>query len=218
MVTSSVEFNLAHPLETVKPAVNLQVPLVPDSMIHHKIKDGKSNIIIRSRRGIPTLYYGVSSAWKAISAQLLLKRWNQVRDCLQNTVGLTTAQREVALRLLTFATHYRDVYVKEITVTAEPGCSKVTYWRTVRLLEEAGLLQVFNRFIVRQHAQISNLYRLDRLILLVARYLAEHGVPFLQRELQPALRMEGSLFWPWILGVNTERVPMLHPVLVGPLM
>jgi hypothetical protein len=37
---------------------------------------------------------------------------------------------------------------------------------------------------------------LDRLLLVIARYLAEHGVPFYQKWLQPYLAMSGSQFWP----------------------
>jgi len=118
--------------------------------------------------------YGVSSSRRVLSPQLLLKKFDLVRDCLQYRLGFSTAQREVILRLLRLWAYYGYVYPKESLVTAEPGCTKATFWRTIRALRDQGLIHIINRFIIRPHAQISNLYRLDKLVVLIAKYLAEH--------------------------------------------
>jgi len=196
MSTSSVISNLAHPFGNVKPSVLTQLPLFSDSMIHHNKGRGSRGYIVLRRGDVPSPSYGVSQSRRVLSPQLLLKRYDRIRDCLQYVIGLTTAQREAALRLLRFWAYYGNIYVKESTITAEPGCSKATYWRTVKLLERRGLLTVLNRYVIRPHAQISNLYRFDKLLILLARYLAEHGVVFYKKWLQPYLAMPGSQFWP----------------------
>lgn len=186
---------LAHPFCSVKP-LNSQLPLsFPNSMIHHKLSLLPSKIIVSYTNIGINKAYGVSSTYRVLSPQLLLKRFDNIRDCLTDTLGLTIAQREVVLRLLTFWAYYGSVYSKEATITEQPGCSKATFWRTIKILKSLGLIRVVNRYVIRPHAQISNLYRLDRLVLLIARYLAEHGVGFLEKWLTPALTMPGRLFW-----------------------
>lgn len=145
-----------------------------DSMIHHKdLKPEiqKERIIYRGYR---EKGYGVSSSHRLFSPQMFVKKFDYIRDCLRYCLGLSVAQREIALRLLRYWAYYGYVYPKAAQVCSDPGCSKATYWRTVRLLQDEGLITVVNRFVIRPHAQISNLYRLDRLVQLIARYLAEH--------------------------------------------
>jgi len=179
-------------------------------MIHHKVTLSSSNRIILSYSNYSSNPYGVSQSRRVLSPGLLLKKFDYIREGLQDVVGLTQAQREAALRLLRYWAYYGNVYVKESQVTSKPGCSKATYWRTVRLLRDLNLVQVFNRYVIRPHAQISNLYRLDRLVLLLARYLAEHGVPFLEKWLQPYLAMSGSQFWAKTIWLQKpELAPLL---------
>ena len=192
----SATTKLAQPFANVNTLpINTQLPLIPDSMIHHKVREPGSYVIVSYddiRRG---KHYGVSSSRRCLSPGLLLKRFHQVRSCLVDILGLSAGQREVVLRLLRYWAYYGNVYVKAAQVAAEPGCSKATYWRTLRLLRDRRLVTVINRFVIRPHAQISNLLRLDRLILLIARYLAEHGQAFTEGWLQPMLRLPGSQFW-----------------------
>ena len=183
---------LAQVLDTVKPDMNSQLPLLSDSMIHHKDQSNgieKERMIYRKYGYKP---YGVSSSRRVLSPQLLLKKFDYVRDCLVYALGLTPAQREVTLRLLRYWAYYGNVYPKESSVTADPGCSKATFWRTIKLLEELGLLRVINRYVIRPHAQISNLYRLDRLVLVIAKYLAEHTAHAWPDWLKPVIH----LTWP----------------------
>lgn len=165
---------LAQTFLPVKSSVNSMSSVSPDSMIHHKVTlSGNHKMIVSySRyRGKP---YGVSRSHRVLSPGLFLKKFDYIRDCLKQVLGLTMSQREVILRLLRFWAYYGNVYPKEATITEMPGCSKATFWRTIKALREANLIVVKNRFVIRPHAQISNLYRLDRLVVLLARYLADH--------------------------------------------
>jgi len=177
----------------------------PNPMIHHKSPRIPERIIVSYssiKRGDG---YGVSRSRRVLSPQRLLKRFDQVRDCLESTLGLTTGEREVVLRLLRLWAYYGKVYAKASFVCTEPGCSKATFWRTIRKLKVLGFLHVHNRFVIRPHAQISNLYRLDRLVLLLARYLAEHGTAFWEKWLIPWLAMPGRSFWPLVIQSPEAR-------------
>ncbi|MBA7559925.1 hypothetical protein ES708_01543 [subsurface metagenome] len=197
---------------------NIPHPLYPrpDAVIHHKDNSYRLRIIYKNKGEPLSAPYGVSPSHRVLSPGLLLKKFDLVRDCLKYPLGLTTGQREVVLRLLRLRAYYGKVYPKESQVTELPGCSKATFWRTIRLLQELGLVRVINRYLVRPHAQISNLYQLDRLIVLLARYLAEHGVAFLEKWLAPALAMPGSLFWSQIYQTPEARAGPGVPALSGP--
>ena len=196
---------LAHSFSPVKSSSPVTGGTTANSMIHHKEPLLPKRIIVSYKsieRGNP---YGVSSTYRVLSPQLLLKKYDYIRDCLSNVLGLTNTEREVILRLLRFWSYYGYVYPKEATITREPGCSKATFWRTIAYMERLGLLSRINRYVIRPHAQISNLYRLDRLIVLLARYLAEHGVRFLEKWLEPYLSIPGRLFWAEIWGTPEAR-------------
>jgi len=205
MKMNQLSETLAQPFCPVK-SNNSQLPLpFPDSMIHHKVTplhivgNTLEDIIRRGKA------YGVSSSHRVLSPGLLVKKFDLTRDCLQHALGLTTAQREVTLRLLAYWAYYGQVYVKEAQVTSEPGCSKATYWRTIGLLRSLGLIRTIPRFLIREHAQISNLYLLHKLLLVIARYLAEHGVVFWEKWLRPALAMPGQQFWSEIWQTPEDR-------------
>lgn len=195
MSRSSLSPKLAQTFEPVKSPINSQLPLIPDSMIHHKVTVSRNNKMIISYSKYQGKAYGVSRSRRVLSPQLLLKKFDYLQRFFYHVLGLTTAQREVALRLLRLWAYYGNVYPKEAQVTEEPGCSKASYWRTIRLLRDMGLISVTNRYVIRPHAQISNLYRFDKLLLAIARYLAEHGTAFYERWLTPALTMPGKEFW-----------------------
>ena len=167
----------------------------PETVIHHKVFGYKKRIIERDEPYGVSLSYRLRRSRRVLSPGLFRKRYHDVRRMLIDVLGLTLGQREVTLRLCRLWAYYGLIYPKESQITADPGCSKATYWRTLRLLQDKQLVTVVNRYIIRPHAQISNLYRLDRLMLLIARYLAEHGVGFLEKWLQPYLAMPGSQFW-----------------------
>lgn len=199
--------NLAQPFSPVKSQLNTQLPLLTDSVIHHNLSGTRSNRIVYYKGIRECKSYGVSSSRRILSKALFLKKYDQVRHALEEVCHLAPGQREAALRLLRYWAYYGQVYVKEASVTVEPGCSKATYWRMVRSLKDRGLITVINRFIIRPHAQISNLYKFDRLLLLIARYLAEHGTQFAEKWLKPMLSLPGSQFWSQFRITGVEVKP-----------
>ena len=205
MPLTSPSTKVAQPFDPVK-SLNSQLPLpFSDSMIHHKERSLRSYIIVSYTSMYQDKRYGVSSAYRVLSPQVFFKKFDRVRECLEYTLGLTVSQREVTLRLLRLWAYYGQVYPKETQITGEPGCRKATYWRTIGILKRLGLVDVINRHVIRPHSQISNLYRLDRLVLLLARYLAEHGHHFSEEWLTPVLTMPGRLFWSQIYRAPGDR-------------
>lgn len=195
MIKSTNATKLTHPIPSVKSPKSNMAGTSPKPLIHHKVDPYNTNIVYKNKGKRVPPPYGVSTSKRVLSPGLFIKRFDGIRDCLRFTLGLTVAECEVALRLLRYQVCYENVYPKEATITALPGCSKATYWRTVRKLRALNLLLVINRYIIRVNAQISNLYRFDRLVILLARYLAEHGTHFREKWLMPYLRLPGRDFW-----------------------
>jgi len=205
MSTTHSPTTVAQPFWPVKPSIP-SIPSIPSNpVIHHKPQVPHNYLIVSYSSIDSGKRYGVSRSHRVLSPGLFIKRFDYIRDCLQYVIGLTVAQREVTLRLIRLWAYYGNVYPKESQVTELPGCSKATYWRTIKLLKEMALVTVVNRYVIRPHAQISNLYRLDRLALLLARYLAEHGTRFWEKWLRPALAMPGQQFWSQIWLAPGDR-------------
>ncbi|MBA7592471.1 hypothetical protein ES708_34654 [subsurface metagenome] len=120
------------------------------------------------------LTYGVSSPRRMLTPGLLIKKHDRVRTFLVS-LGLTTADRDAAFYLLRLYVHYGKVYPKAPNYTENYYNSKRSFWRAVAKLEDAGLIDRIKRYL--HHLQISNSYRLDKLVLCIVRYLAEHGSP-----------------------------------------
>ena len=200
---------------SVKSQFNTQLPLLPDSLRHHSNYTRKRIVGNRGKVWRETGYYGVSSYYRILTKGLFIKRRDQVRDFLKDVLGFTVAQRELTLRLLEFWSHYGKVYPKIALLCEEPGCSKATAWRTVAILEGQGLIERVNRIMKPTRRQISNLYLLHKLLLLIARYLAEHGQAFYEKWLQPYLVLPGRLFWGGIYRVLEARVGPGGLTLVG---
>lgn len=194
-MTSVPSTNLAHPFDTVKPSSNNSYSHSPRPMIHHSKPFPNSISGNRKVLSRETGSYGVSRTRRLLSPELLRKKHDHVWSCLAGPLGLTLAQREVTMRLLRLWAYYGLVYPKESTITEDPGCSKATFWRTIGLLKDRGLVTVINRHLTPFRRQTSNIYRLDKLVMLIARYLAEHGTAFLEKWLRPYLAVPGVLFW-----------------------
>jgi len=175
------------------------------SMIHHKVSTNKSYIVLSYSSLKDGRRYGVSSDQRILTPGLFRKRYDLVRDCLALPLALTCAQREVVLRLLRLWAYYGKIYPKESQITQDPGCSKATFWRTVALLEQVGLLRRVNRYVFRPKAQISNLYLLHNLIVVIARYLAEHSKHVFAKWVQPYLGMTAAAFWGMWVGNLADR-------------
>lgn len=168
------------------------------SLAHHKVPLS-SPLIYRKRgtkRSSPLLSrYGVPSSQRIISPGLLLKHFAAIVRFLGEHWGFSPPEREGLIRLLRLWCCYGVVYPKASQAAELPGCSKRTFWRMIAKAIKMDLIVVINRFIQREEAQISNLYRLDKLLIVLARYLAEHGVRFSDAWIQPFLRLIGSVFW-----------------------
>lgn len=181
--------------ERVK-SINSQLPLFPpEPVIHHKVPEPRivgytlEDIREKGRR------YGVSREYRILTKGVFNKHFHQVVYCLRDVVSLPTCEREATLALLRLWAYYGDVYPKASQCCSEPGCSKATFWRAVMDLKDLGLIRTIPRYLIREKAQISNLYLLHNLLLVIARYLAEHGVGFLESWLKPYLVMPARLFW-----------------------
>jgi len=198
MPRTNLNSTLVQPFSPVKSKAIIDTSHSPDSMIHHKPPASPHRKLLVTYDTLGSKRYGVSQSRRILPPGVLLKRFDQVRDCLQYVLALTTAQREVTLRLLRLYAYYGHVYPKESQITEDPGCSKATFWRSLRLLEELGLVEIINRYVMRPHAQISNLYRLDQLVLVLARYLAERGRLESPDWLIPVLTMPPRSFWSFL--------------------
>lgn len=149
--------------------------------------------------------YGVPAPRRMLSSSLLLKKHDYIVSYL-NTIGLTPAERQITLHLLTLYTHYGKVYPKAQEFTQDAGCSKRSFWRAIAKLEDLGVIDRLNRYL--HHLQISNCYRLDKLILCLIRYLAEHGSPYIPSFAYNLLKQVGDSFWQTI---RTLRVRLRDP-------
>lgn len=165
-----------------------------DMMIHH---NNTSKTLAAEGTSLfnKTKHYGVSSHFRILSPTVLTRRHDRIGGALYELFGLTIAEREVVLRLLRLWVYYGLVYPKEKQITREPGCSKATFWRTIKKLEDLGIIQRINRFLIKEKPQISNIYLLGKLVLLLVRWLAEHGQKFYEEWLKPCLEMPGKKFW-----------------------
>lgn len=174
MAVIATDNNLAHPFWPVKSNETSPLYGTPHSMIHHNVSvSQKGNIIVYYSKD-EGKRYGVSSSRRLLPPQLLLKKYDRVRDCLRGLIGLAPRQLEAVMRLLRFWAYYGQVYAKAGQIAEEPGCSRATFWRAVGILKGLGIVEVRNRYVLRPHAQISNLYLLDYLVILIAQYLSKH--------------------------------------------
>lgn len=164
-------------------------------MIHHNSWSLLPSKITFKGTGDIGKRYGVSRHSRLITKELYLKRLPRLREALTIYLGLTPAQREITLELLRYWAYYGLVYPPEWQVTENRLGSKATFWRTIKLLKELGLIAVINRYVFRPHAQISNLYRLDRLCILLLHYLASHGETLIPHWLEPVICQPALTFW-----------------------
>lgn len=192
------------------------LPLKPP-LAHHKVfspttkkelPQGKFNPKIVYKIGSENIDkpYGVPSNGRIITKSLLNKYHHDIVRFLKHELGLTTAEREGIIRLLRLSASYNYVYPKAEWIAEQLGCSKRTFWRAIAKLKEMGLITVINRFLVREEAQISNLYILRKLCIAIARFLRDRSARFYQNWLQPLLEMPIRTFWralkkwPWTIG------------------
>ncbi|MBA7535968.1 hypothetical protein ES705_28227 [subsurface metagenome] len=152
------------------------------------------------------LTYGVPSDRRIITAGIIIKCFDRIRDCLI-MLGFTRAKRDVILQLVRLYAYYGKVYPKAKHVAEDGYVSKRTFWRTIADMEQDGLIQRDNRYL--NHLQISNAYRLDRLVLILARYIAEHCQQAFTKHTPKLIFIPAQYFWKAIWQV---RVRLRDPV------
>lgn len=171
-------------------------PTTTGRLAHHKpLSSTYDSTILKG------LTYGVPTARRLLTPGIFNRQYARIRDYLFS-IGLTDAEREVALNLIRLYCYYGKVYPKASQFSEYPGCSRRTFWRAIAKLEELGTIDRINRYL--HHRQISNVYRLDKLILILARYLAEHGYRFIDTFAEAILRMTSNSFWQTIWTVRVR--------------
>ena len=176
---------------------------VSEPVAQRKVSTDTSNLNtpLNSNTILERVSYGVPAPRRMLSPSLLLKKHHYIISYLQ-AIGLTPSEREITMHLLRLYAYYGKVYPKAHQFTENGGCSKRSFWRAVAKLEESGLIDRINRYL--HHLQISNCYRLDKLILCLIRYLAEHGNPNIPDFAHDLLNQVGTSFWQtiWTLRVR----------------
>lgn len=119
---------------------------------------------------------GVPNDNRLITKSMFTRRFADIREFSDHTLGLAARDREVLLMMLRLYAHHGKVYIKAETVARECGISKRTYWRIMGNLIGEGLVEVVNQYNRRREGyQINNFYRLDKVVLVLAHRLAEIG-------------------------------------------
>ncbi len=165
----------------------------------------KNDYTLNTTTLLKRLTYGVPAPRRMLTPSLLLKKHHYIVSYLR-AIGLTTAERDAAFFLLRLYAYYGKVYPKAPDHTEDCYCSKRSFWRTITKLEDSGLIDRINRYL--HHLQISNCYRLDKLVLCLIRYLAEHGSPYISDFAHHLLSQVGASFWQTI---RTLRVRLRDP-------
>jgi len=121
----------------------------------------------------PELRFSVPLGKKVLTKSLYYRRFDDIRDFLIHLGVTGNLQREAVLKLIKLNCYYSRVYPKAQTVADDCYISKRTYWRAVKKLEDTGLIERESHYYNRR--QTSNLYHLDKLLLVIAHRLAEIG-------------------------------------------
>jgi len=144
----------------------------PQSTAHHNALSKDLNTIYYKKGIEIEKRYGVPSTYRILTMGNYHKHHSDINTMLRVVLGLENRERSAVFCLLRLFLYYGKVYPKAADVADQEYISKRTFWRAMEKLREMGVLEVINRYI--NHRQISNLYRLDKLVLMVARYIAEH--------------------------------------------
>jgi len=148
--------------------------------------------LYNSNQILERLTYGVPAPRRMLTPSLLLKKHYYILAYLKS-IGLTTAERPAAFYLLRLYAYYGKVYPKAPNYSEDFYNSKRSFWRAVAKLEDSGLVDRINRYL--HHLQISNCYRLDKLVLCIVRYLAEHGCPYFDEFTRDIINQTANSFW-----------------------
>jgi hypothetical protein len=147
-------------------------PASPQSMAHH---NSPSPVVdqIYFKKGIEKeKRYGVPSSYRILTMGNYHKHHDDINAMLRVVCELENRERSAVFCLLRLFFYYGQVYPKADDVAEQEYISKRTFWRAISKLKALGVIEVLNRYI--NHKQISNLYRIDKLVLMIARFIAEH--------------------------------------------
>jgi len=180
---------------------------------HSHSRNNKRRIFKKKQANVD----GVSTSRRILTTRFYRRYFNEIRQFLKRNLGLTQAEREGILRLIPLYVNYGMVYPKASQVADDfgkgtPGTSESSFWRAIRKLKKDGMIEVINRYL--DGWQISNEYRLDKMIVCLVRCVLEHGdrildLGSLPRELYAALHLAD--FWRTIrcaLVDLTKAVPI----------
>ena len=144
----------------------------PEALAHYNSLPRRLRRLYYKKGIREELGYGVQQTRRILTMGLFHKQHDEICRFL-SSLGLSPRQRDAIFKLLEFYCHYGKVYPKAKQVADDEYISKRTFWYAIAKLRNMGLIQVVNRYF--NHRQISNLYRLDKLVVMIARLLAEHG-------------------------------------------
>lgn len=162
------------------PEVGLpKLPLVYDESspslqptAHHNALANYLNTIY-SKKGIGVeKRYGVPQTYRILTMGNYHKHHDDINTMLRVVCGLENRERVAIFCLFRLFLYYGKVYPKAADVADQEYISKRTVWRAIGKLRDLGVVEVINRYV--KHKQISNLYRLDKLVVMIARFIAEH--------------------------------------------
>lgn len=158
--------------------------------------------------------YGVPSPTVVLPRGVLFKRWRDTQAFYRITLGLPEAEIGGVSELVRLWMIKGRVYPTAKQVAEASGTSVRTFWRTIKRLEQMKMIQVVNRYVQRGWAQISNLFRIEKLIFALARFLAEHGERHLGPMMARFLALPGREFWAKIWRVDNlwEMVGNKRPI------
>ncbi|MBA7611729.1 hypothetical protein ES703_18958 [subsurface metagenome] len=139
---------------------------------HHNALSTSLNTIYYKKGIEREKRYGVPSTYRLLTMGNYHKHHADINTMLRVVLGLENRERSAVFCLLRLFLYYGKVYPKAADVADQEYISKRTFWRAMNKLREMGVIEVINRYI--KHKQISNFYRLDKLVLMIARYIAEH--------------------------------------------
>ena len=144
----------------------------PQSTAHHNSLPKHLNTIYYKKGIEIEKRYGVPQSHRILTMGNYHKHHDNINTMLRVVCELENRERSAVFCLLRLFFYYGQVYPKAADVSEQEYISKRTFWRAIGKLREMGVVEVINRYL--NHKQISNLYRIDKLVLMIARFIAEH--------------------------------------------
>jgi len=178
---------------------------VAETMAHHKVSSTYNVIFIKKEDTEP---YAVPLASKTLSKADYCRHYDDIRELLKGPLSLSNFERDVAFQLIRFGVYYGRVYPKASTLADQCQVSKRAVWRAIARLRGLGVIKSYPVFI--NGYQTSSWYRMDKLFLMMAQFIAERGRE-LNRQAIAILRSFNN-FWHQIWHAEVDLVDEQAPV------